>query len=65
MWLTQERRFADQLDRDYELMTYNQHPFQLFLYRFQNKYIKDRNEEAQKIEKGEVTGEQEMLADVE
>jgi len=44
---------ADQLDRDYELLSYNTHPGQLFLYEMRNKAIRDQNEEAEKAEKGE------------
>lgn len=31
-----ERRFADQNDRDIELMSYNQHPYQLYMYELRN-----------------------------
>lgn len=31
---------ADQLDRDYELMTYNYHPGQLYAYKLRNQFIK-------------------------
>jgi hypothetical protein len=47
----QERRMADQLDRDYELMTYNYHPFQLYVYKVHNEKIRSQNEEAEKAEK--------------
>lgn len=40
---------ADQLDRDYELMSHNYHPFQLFSYKLRNQYIKEINEEVDKI----------------
>ena len=39
-----ERRMADQLDRDYELMSYNYHPGQLYMYRLHNKAIQRQNE---------------------
>ena len=50
-----ERRMADQLDRDYELMSYNYHPLQLFSYKLHNDYIRAENEEADRKEKGETT----------
>jgi hypothetical protein len=40
---------ADQLDRDYEIMTHNYHPFQLFAYNLQNKRLREQNEEAEAI----------------
>lgn len=43
---------ADQLDRDYELMTYNYHPFQLYTYKLQNERIREQNERAESAEKG-------------
>ena len=46
---------ADQLDRDYELLSYNYHPFQLFAYKQQNKRIKQQNEEAERSERKETT----------
>lgn len=46
---------ADQLDRDYELLSYNTHPAQLFLYELRNNYIRDTNEQAETLEKGEDT----------
>lgn len=46
---------ADQLDRDYEIMTYNYHPAQLYLYESNNKYIRDQNEEYEAREKNEET----------
>jgi hypothetical protein len=46
---------ADQLDRDYELLSYNTHPAQLFIYELRNNYIRDTNEQADTLEKGEDT----------
>jgi len=40
-----ERRLVDQLDRDFELVSYNTHPFQLFTYEVNNRYIQKENEE--------------------
>lgn len=42
---------ADQLDRDYELLSYNYHPFQLYFYKLQNKRLREENEEHQAAEK--------------
>lgn len=50
-----ERRMADQLDRDYELLSYNTHPAQLFIYELRNNYIRHVNEQAESAEKGEDT----------
>jgi hypothetical protein len=46
---------ADQLDRDYELLSYNTHPAQLFIYELRNNYIRHVNEQAESAEKGEDT----------
>jgi hypothetical protein len=43
---------ADQLDRDYELLSYNTHPAQLFIYELRNNYIRHVNEEAESAKKG-------------
>lgn len=53
---------ADQLDRDYELMSYNYHPFQLYAYKLQNRRIKQQNEEAEQSEKKELTRSQALEA---
>ena len=44
---------ADQLDRDYELLTHNYHPFQTFIYELKNKRFRDETEEAEAKAKGE------------
>ena len=31
---------ADQLDRDYEVMSHNYHPYQLYSYKLRNQYMK-------------------------
>ena len=49
---------ADQIDRDYELISHNYHPFQLFAYELQNKYIRKQNENFEAQEKGEKTFDQ-------
>lgn len=56
---------ADQLDRDYELLTYNQHPVQLFAYRLHNRFLQKQNEEWERINKGEKTVEQTAMIEVE
>ena len=62
--LIQERRFADQIDRDYELLNHNYHPYQLFTYELANKHIRKQNEAAEKEEKGEKTFDQAYLEEV-
>ncbi len=46
---------ADQLDRDYELLTHNYHPYQTFTYELRNKYIRKENQDQEIREKGEQT----------
>jgi hypothetical protein len=43
---------VDQLDRDYELCSYNQHPFQLHTYQLHNKYLQKINEDYKTISEG-------------
>lgn len=50
-----ERRMADQLDRDYEILSYNYHPFQLYAYKLHNEQIRQQNEEADRKDRGETT----------
>ena len=52
---------ADQLDRDFELVSYNTHPFQLFTYEVNNKYLADANEEYELQKSGQKTFQEEML----
>ena len=40
---TQEQRFADQIDRDFELVSHNYHPTQLHAYELYNKHIRKHN----------------------
>merc|ERR1711907_458440 len=56
-----ERRFADQIDRDFELVSHNQHPYQLFAYEISNKYLEEMNEEYETRKAGGKTLEDEML----
>lgn len=60
----QERRFADQIDRDYELLSHNYHPAQLFSYELHNKYIRKQNEAFEAQEKGEKTFDQVFCEEV-
>ncbi len=48
---------ADQLDRDYELISHNYHPAQLYTYDLINARIRKDNEDADSHEKGEKTFE--------
>jgi len=56
-----ERRMVDQLDRDFELVSYNHHPFQLFAYEMNNRYLASKNEEYLAREAGEETFEEQVL----
>ena len=47
------RRFADQIERDYELVSYNQHPFQLDTYNVVNGRLKEEEERNALLEQGE------------
>jgi len=56
-----ERRMADQLDRDFELFTYNTHPYQLHAYKYANSIL-DKELEDQRIkESGEKTLEDQWV----
>ena len=55
--MIKERRMADQLDRDYELLSHNYHPMQTYFYELQNKYFRKQTEDAELREKGEKTAE--------
>ena len=48
-----ERRFANQGDRDYELMASNQHPYQVHAYRSTNEQVKKELEYHQLRDNGE------------
>lgn len=56
-----QRRLADQADRDFELISYNQHPYQLMMYELNNQELQQRNEEAEMVAAGETPLEQQML----
>lgn len=60
-----ERRFIDQLDRDFELVSHNQHPYQLFTYTLRNEHLQWKNEQYEQIQRGEKTFEQEILEELE
>jgi hypothetical protein len=48
------RRFADQGDREFELMSYNVHPFQLFTYESNNQELQELNEANETRKAGEI-----------
>eukprot|EP01017_Pseudomicrothorax_dubius_P001819 TRINITY_DN0_c666_g1_i1.p1 TRINITY_DN0_c666_g1~~TRINITY_DN0_c666_g1_i1.p1 ORF type:complete len:140 (+),score=57.45 TRINITY_DN0_c666_g1_i1:2-421(+) len=56
-----ERRLADQLDRDFELVSHNTHPYQLFTYESNNRYLAKENEDYEVRQAGGKTLEDEML----
>jgi hypothetical protein len=53
---------VDQIDRDFELVSHNTHPFQLFTYNINNKFVAQRTESAETSNKGEQTFEDQMMA---
>jgi hypothetical protein len=55
------RRFADQGDREFELMSYNVHPFQLFTYEANNREIQQLNEAQELRDAGETPLEDQVL----
>lgn len=60
-----ERRMADQLDRDYELISYNQHPAVLYMYQLQNSYIKKNNDMWEQTNRGEISIDQLAVQEME
>lgn len=56
-----ERRMVDQLDRDFELVSYNQHPFQLFTYEVNNRNLASEHEEYEIRKSGQKNLEDEMM----
>ena len=56
-----ELRFADQLDRDYELWEYNAHPYQTFFYDFYNSLRQEQMENKALRENGEEPMEDQIL----
>ena len=56
---------ADQLDRDFELISYNTHPFQMFAYEVRNNQIAYETEKFKEEEKRHQTKEEEMLEYIE
>ena len=55
---------ADHIDREYELVNQNYHPAQLFAYELQNKHIRNQNEAAEALEKGEKTFDDALLQEL-
>lgn len=57
-----ERRMVDQLDRDFELISYNQHPYQLFIYEVNNKRLAQDHEDYETRKAGQNTMEDEVIS---
>eukprot|EP00178_Gracilaria_changii_P006144 TRINITY_DN20520_c0_g1_i1.p1 TRINITY_DN20520_c0_g1~~TRINITY_DN20520_c0_g1_i1.p1 ORF type:complete len:206 (-),score=31.34 TRINITY_DN20520_c0_g1_i1:125-664(-) len=55
------RRFADQGDREFELMSYNVHPFQLFTYESNNAELQAMNEAQELRNSGQTPLEDQVL----
>lgn len=53
---------VDQLDRDFELVSHNTHPFQMFTYEMNNRFIAKETEEYETRKAGGKTLEDEMIA---
>ena len=60
-----ERRMVDQLDRDFELVSHNQHPYQLFAYEVTNRYVDYENEKYERKQATGKTFEEEMMEYIE
>ena len=56
---------VDQLDRDFELVSHNQHPYQLFVYEVNNRSLARQQENFDLQQAGEHTLEEKMLAYIE
>lgn len=56
-----ERRFANQADRDYELMASNQHPYQLHFYRSTNESVQQEMEYHELKESGQKPLEDQLI----
>lgn len=56
-----QRRLVDQADRDFELVSYNQHPYQLLMYELNNEELQQKNENAELVSAGETPLETQML----
>ena len=52
---------VDQADRDFELVSYNQHPYQLLMYELNNEELQKKNEAAEMVAAGETPTEDKML----
>lgn len=55
------RRFADQGDREFELMSYNIHPFQLFTYESNNAELQQLNEAQEQRNAGQSPLEDQVM----
>jgi hypothetical protein len=56
-----QRRMVDQADRDFELVSYNQHPSQLLMYEVNNEELQKQNENAELASNGQTPLEEQML----
>jgi hypothetical protein len=56
---------VDQLDRDFELVSHNTHPFQLFAYEVNNRSISKLQENYETQKRGEETFEEKMIKYIE
>jgi hypothetical protein len=59
-----ERRFADQINRDEELASYNTHPFQLAIYSLNNKHLATKTSEYELNLKGQLSHDQQAAQDI-
>ena len=56
-----ERRMVDQADRDWELVSYNTHPYQMFAYEVHNKQVAYETERSALKQAGSETNEDKLL----
>ena len=52
---------VDQLDRDFELVSHNTHPYQLFAYEVNNRSLARQQENYELQQNGEKTFEEKLL----
>lgn len=55
------RRFVDQADREFELVSYNQHPYQLLMYQINNEELQAQNQAQEMRAAGEQPLEDRVL----
>lgn len=56
-----ERRFVDQGDREFELISYNQHPYQLLNYQLQNEELQKNTENQELRNSGQTPLEDQFM----